>query len=219
MRPARYALLLACSATLISACGGAAGSDLFAGGGGSTFDTPDAGGPATPDATTPGAKDAGVTPVKDASVPTIKEAGADAAVIKKDAGMRDASTGGSDASVACAMATCAVPGETCCRTSKPIETFACTAGATCPVGDMAIPCDDANDCEVAGKPNTVCCGQGAIDGLSQEFKIISVQCRSPGNCNAQDRRILCDDTVSNACPNSLKCTASTELPGYKLCLP
>lgn len=168
-------------------CGGASDPDLFSGGGNASSSEGGAG--------------------QDSSAAADAGGG-------QDASGQDVVT---PSRVSCppAAAGCAIPQQVCCAR----ETEAvCTSPADCQDLDveMAIPCDEASDCETLGDPGYVCCG--IIDPGSGA--IAQVRCLPPNSCRRrQGRTPLCNPNDSAACNDNRVCGMSGALlPGYNVCL-
>jgi hypothetical protein len=107
--------------------------------------------------------------------------------------------------ISCGPKSC-IAGEVCCvRPGEPHEFIGClleTAG--CPMGDVAVPCDDRGDCPSGNR----CCAQNAA-------RKISIKCKSA--CGADDAE-LCRTLGDCESPTSSTCAELSGLPpGYKGC--
>ncbi len=203
---------MACGASSVAAagCNGAEDSGLFGAPSG-TSDGEDSGAVeeedgsvAAGDGATP--KDGGATK-KDGGGPTTGDSGD-----KLDAGPTiDATVGRTIGCTLDAGNTCAVGNEVCCRSVGAV--LACAGSGACTgITQVAIPCDDALDCTALGHPGELCCA------TIQSNTVREVACRKPSDCDATNRRNLCDPAAANNCPNGGTCTHSSQtMPGFWLC--
>jgi hypothetical protein len=106
---------------------------------------------------------------------------------------------------------CAVGNEVCCRSAGAL--LGCTGSGACTgITQLAIPCDDALDCNALGHPNELCCATIQSNGVKE------VACRKPAECDVSNRRNLCDPNAADPCPIGGSCKLSTQtMPGFWLC--
>lgn len=195
-------------------CGGAAETGLFGdptGGGGG------GGGQGSPDAA---ASDGAVT-LTDGGT-RISDGGGRSDARVTDSGMMGTDAGmGSDTSppppanrINCnTMAvTCTLSTQVCCRAGDAPPSFSCAPAAGCnAIGNLPIPCDDADDCTKLGHPGDLCCAQ------TMAGKANSVSCLPAASCGNNSTN-LCDPLAADPCPNGGSCQVSvTTLPGFHIC--
>ena len=198
-------------------CSGASASALFA-------DGDDSGAPTVNgDASTGESIDAGhdaAAPAHDASTPIPSD---DSGAIATDPA--DAADPIADFGIRCGATTCTAAGDVCCRMASGAsgsphggddDTFACLPAGTCAVlpSALAIPCDDAADCEASGHPGGICCA--SLDAQTGEAE--SIACTSAQACTGVLQTNLCATDAPAACPNGGTCKISqTTIPGYDIC--
>jgi hypothetical protein len=201
--------LLVCSLVLgvgvVSACGGAADTGLFGGGGGTVTDsgsgTSDSGGTHGDDSGT--ANDMDATTLPDASPGVDAVAPMDSATPVPDSSMPH------DTIHCEGTAGCTPGAEVCCRRQNGPTSFsyACTQPQNCNGnGDLAIPCDTASQCATG----EVCCMT-----VDAQNRASSVQCTLGVDC-MQGATELCGPPMTS-CPTGT-CTVSTfTIPSYDFC--
>jgi hypothetical protein len=209
MRPSLSMLAPAVAAALVgvSACGGAASSELFA-----PPDSPDAG----------EQRDTSVSPRDSALPPPPIDSGTiivDSSV--KDTNLPDTTvpvdTSPPPPGIGCGDGLTCDSQQYCCATIDPNminpTTYACKNGSTSDCtnsGGSPVTCDTETDCPVA---NPICCGteNTAMDQYSH------VRCAT--TCATMEDRTFCDP---NANPDicqamGMMCGPSTLLPGFSVC--
>lgn len=220
---------VASSIALVAACGGATDSELFAAPGSSEFGTvPSADDPSSSTSSGSGGGSSGL-PGSGSSSSTSSSGGSMSSSGGSSSGGSSGSTtdaGVSDAGSANKGIWCGEDnsgddvycsaGTACCAGKGPGgPSLKCSAGGgitACPIGNLAIRCDDQTDCP----GGQVCCGM-----FSEQTGYQSIQCAS--SCNSVGNTIravrFCDPKAAvDECQAIGKtCGWSQGLPGYGIC--
>jgi hypothetical protein len=208
MRGAAFSPVLVLCLAVVSACSGAAPSDLLAG----TSTEPTGGVDASVDGDNhdPGGHDAGA--------PT------DAATIHDSGDVQDVvsvpetsvpETGGGGDDVYCGSATCTAPQQYCCVTGAGqglTPSYKCQSGqGNCGGGaspGTSVHCDKTADCP----GGEVCCGSD----FNGSYSDVSCQASCNGSGQGFMQVQFCDPNA-NDCPQGLSCQMSMVLIGYNVC--
>jgi len=204
----------ACAAMLTCGawgCSGATETGLFSGG-----DAPAPPPPSTADAAAhPSSRDAGGGGVtgNDASLPDPPDG---APPETDDANIPDTSSHPDNPGIQCGTSYCHPGTDICCRVDTALSpTFLCLPPQGCStVGELAIACDDADDCAAAGGAGEVCC----VTEDAQTGRANRIACTPASACTSNLQTNMCS-TNAPACANGGTCKPSqTTIPGYDICI-